>query len=129
MLVMKNPKPKIRMLEGWAISVLMEAGAIRACEEHGWKKDRGDPHARELAFEIADVNRIEPSDGAAKGRFDHREYFAAARSVHHFASVVSNHLEMHALSQLECPRCPPLSSFQFPIALAVKRLRAASRAA
>lgn len=44
MLVTKKPNPAIRMLDAWAISVLMEAGAIRACEEHGWKKDRGDPH-------------------------------------------------------------------------------------
>jgi hypothetical protein len=57
MLVTKKPNPAIRMLEGWAISVLMEAGAIRACEEHGWKKDRGDPHARALAFQIAELNR------------------------------------------------------------------------
>ena len=35
MLVTKKPKPVSRMLEGWAISVLMEAGAIQECEEHG----------------------------------------------------------------------------------------------
>lgn len=57
MLLTNKPRPTFRMLQGWAISVLMEAGAIRACEEHGWKKDRGDPHARELAFAIADHNR------------------------------------------------------------------------
>ena len=55
MLSTKKPKPASRMLEGWAISVLMEAGAIQECEEHGWKKDRADPHARERAFEIARV--------------------------------------------------------------------------
>jgi hypothetical protein len=32
-----------------AISVLLEAGAIRECEEHGWMRDRADPHARERA--------------------------------------------------------------------------------
>jgi hypothetical protein len=29
--------------EGWAISILLEAGAICECEEHGWMKDRTDP--------------------------------------------------------------------------------------
>ena len=43
----------IRTLHGWAISVLLEAGAIRECEEHGWMQDRADPHARERALEIA----------------------------------------------------------------------------
>ena len=33
-----------------AIAVLNEAHAIRECEEHGWAKDRGDPHARERAI-------------------------------------------------------------------------------
>src|SRR5713226_1637675 len=28
--------------EGWATCVLLEAGAIRECEEHGWMKDRAD---------------------------------------------------------------------------------------
>ena len=53
MLVAKKPRPANRTLEGWAISVLMEAGAIQECEEHGWKKDQTDPHARDRAFEIA----------------------------------------------------------------------------
>jgi hypothetical protein len=39
----------VRTVEGWARSVLLEAGAIRECEEHGWAKDRADPHARERA--------------------------------------------------------------------------------
>jgi hypothetical protein len=29
----------IRTLEGWARSVLLDVGAIRECEEHGWIKD------------------------------------------------------------------------------------------
>jgi hypothetical protein len=53
MLVKKKPRSPIRTLEGWAISVLLEVGAIRECEEHGWMKDRTDPHARERAFAIA----------------------------------------------------------------------------
>jgi hypothetical protein len=52
----------IRTLRGWAISVLLEAGAIRECEEHGWMQDRADPHARERALDIA---RQEPPVGVS----------------------------------------------------------------
>jgi hypothetical protein len=53
-------RPAVRMLRGWAISVLQEAGAIRECEEHGWMQDRADPHAHERAFDIArqDTRRL-----------------------------------------------------------------------
>jgi hypothetical protein len=60
MLMMKERRPAFRTLEGWAISVLLEAGAIRECEEHGWMKDRTDPHARQRALETA---REEPPPG------------------------------------------------------------------
>ena len=53
MLMTKASRPAVRTLRGWAISVLLEAGAIRECEEHGWMQDRADPHARERAFEMA----------------------------------------------------------------------------
>jgi hypothetical protein len=53
MLMAKERKPAVRTLRGWAIKVLQEAGAIHECEEHGWAKDRADPHARERAFDIA----------------------------------------------------------------------------
>lgn len=33
--------------------MLVEAGAIRTCEEHGWIQDRADPYARDRALEIA----------------------------------------------------------------------------
>ena len=46
--VMRAP---IRTLDGWA---------IRECEEHGWMKDRTDPHARHHAVEIA---RSDPPPG------------------------------------------------------------------
>jgi hypothetical protein len=46
-------RPPTRTFHGWAISVLHEAGAIRECDDHGWMKDRADPHARDLALEIA----------------------------------------------------------------------------
>lgn len=53
MLVTKERRPPIQTLQGWAISVLHEAGAIRQCEEHGWTQDRADPHARDRAFAVA----------------------------------------------------------------------------
>jgi hypothetical protein len=53
MLMVKEGRPAIRTLQGWAIYVLLEAGAIRECEEHGWMTDRADPHAHERAIAIA----------------------------------------------------------------------------
>jgi hypothetical protein len=53
MLETKTRRPPIRTLEGWVVSVLLGEGAIRECEEHGWMKDRADPHARERVFDIA----------------------------------------------------------------------------
>jgi hypothetical protein len=46
MLTTKDRRPAFRTIEGWARSVLLEAGTIRECEEHGWMKDRADPYAR-----------------------------------------------------------------------------------
>lgn len=60
MLMTKERRPAVRTLRGWAISVLHEAGAIRECGEHGWMKDRADPHARDLALDIA---RQDPPTG------------------------------------------------------------------
>jgi hypothetical protein len=57
MLMTRQSRPGHRTLQGWAISVLQEAGAIRECEEHGWMRDRTDPHARERAFDIAHGDR------------------------------------------------------------------------
>lgn len=62
MLMTRERRPAIRTLRGWAISVLQEASAIRKCEEHGWMKDRADPHARERALGIA---RRDPPPGIA----------------------------------------------------------------
>ncbi|WP_275199939.1 hypothetical protein [Bradyrhizobium sp. CSA207] len=53
MLMFRERRPAYRTVEGWARSVLLEAGAIRECEEHGWMQDRADPHARDRAFNIA----------------------------------------------------------------------------
>jgi hypothetical protein len=62
MLVTKKPRLVVRTLQGWATSVLLEVGAIRECEEHGWMQDRTDPHARERAFDIA---RRDPPSGVS----------------------------------------------------------------
>jgi hypothetical protein len=61
-MLMKERRPAIRTLRGWAISVLNETGAIHECEEHGWAQDRADPHARERAFQIA---RLDPPAGSS----------------------------------------------------------------
>jgi hypothetical protein len=61
-LMMKERRPAIRTLRGWAISVLLETGAIRECEEHGWMQDRADPHTRERALTIA---REDPPAGVS----------------------------------------------------------------
>ena len=53
MLMTREKRPAFRTIEGWARAVLLDAGAIRECEEHGWMKDRTDPHARDEAFRIA----------------------------------------------------------------------------
>jgi hypothetical protein len=53
MFVLEEKRPAFRSVEGWAIQVLQEAGAIRECEDHGWMRDRADPHARERALNIA----------------------------------------------------------------------------
>ena len=42
MLMMKERRPAIRTVAGWARSVLLEAGAIHECEEHGWMNDFGE---------------------------------------------------------------------------------------
>ena len=62
MLMMKERWAAIRTLQGRAISVLQEAGAIRECEEHAWMVDRGDPDPRERALTVA---RRDPPAGVS----------------------------------------------------------------
>ena len=62
MLMMKERRAAFRTIEGCARMVLLEAGAIRECEEHGWAKDRADPHARDRALIVA---RQEPPVGVS----------------------------------------------------------------
>ena len=86
MLMTKERRPAIRTLRGWAIHVLQEAGAIHECEEHGWAKDRADPHAREHAFDVA---RQDPPGGV---------------SSEEAAAVVRDILDSIGDT---CPECPP----------------------
>ena len=73
MLMTKERRPAFRTTEGWARSVLIEAGAIRECEEHGWAKDCADPHARDRALLVA---RQDPLPGVSQD-----EAVAAVREV------------------------------------------------
>jgi hypothetical protein len=86
MLSLKERRPAVRTVEGWATSVLLEAGAIRECEEHGWMKDRTDPHARQRAIEIA---REEPPSGLSQD--------AAVEIVKTVLDSIGD----------TCPDCPP----------------------
>jgi hypothetical protein len=49
----KEKRLPTRTLSGWAVAVLSEAHAIRECEDHGWMRDRADPHARDRAILVA----------------------------------------------------------------------------
>ncbi len=49
-----------RTHRGWAISVLQEVNAIHECEDHGWARDRADPHARDHAVDIARQHPVNP---------------------------------------------------------------------
>jgi hypothetical protein len=51
--MLTRERPDFRTVDRWATSLLLEAGAIHKCEEHGWAKDRTDPHSREEALRIA----------------------------------------------------------------------------
>jgi hypothetical protein len=86
MLMTKDRRPAIRTLRGWAISVLLEAGAIRECEEHGWMRDRADPHARNHAVDIA---RQDPPPGLSPE--------TAVAEVREVLDSIGD----------TCPECPP----------------------
>jgi hypothetical protein len=86
MLMTRERRPAFRTIEGWAGLVLIEAGAIRECEEHGWAQDRADPHAREHALQVA---REDPPPGVSPD-----EAVAAVRDV------------LDAIGDT-CPECPP----------------------
>jgi hypothetical protein len=69
-----------------ARSVLLETGAIRECEEHGWMRDRADPHARDRAFLVA---RQDPPSGVTAER--------AAAAIEEVLGSIGD----------TCPECPP----------------------
>jgi hypothetical protein len=86
MLMMKERRPPFRTIDGWARCVLLEAGAIRECEEHGWMRDRADPHARERALFVA---RRDPPPGVSPDE--------AAAAVRDVLDTIGD----------TCPECPP----------------------
>ncbi|WP_407187657.1 hypothetical protein [Bradyrhizobium centrosematis] len=86
MLMTRERRPPIRTLRGWAINLLQEAGAICECEEHGWARDRADPHARQRAVELA---REDPPNG-----------FSADQAVAEINDVLNSIGDA-------CPECPP----------------------
>src|SRR5664279_2513839 len=51
--MLTRERPDFRTVDRWAIGLLLEAGAIQKCDQHGWAKDRSDPHPREEALRIA----------------------------------------------------------------------------
>jgi hypothetical protein len=58
--MLTRERPDFRTVDRWVIGLLLEAGAIHKCDEHGWAKDRTDPHARQEALRVA---REEPLAG------------------------------------------------------------------
>jgi hypothetical protein len=62
------------------------AGAIHECEQHGWAKDRADPHARERAIVIA--------------RKDHPSGVSPDTAVAALSDVLDSIGDT-------CPECPP----------------------
>jgi hypothetical protein len=86
MLMTRERRPAFRTIEGWARLVLLEAGAIHECEEHGWVKDRADPHARDRA---ADMARQDPPRGISPD--------AAAAEIRKVLETIGD----------TCPECPP----------------------
>jgi hypothetical protein len=58
--MLTRERPDFRTVDRWAIGLLLEAGAIHKCDEHGWAKDRTDPHAWQEALRVA---REEPLAG------------------------------------------------------------------
>jgi hypothetical protein len=86
MLTTRERRPAIRTIRGWGISLLQETGAIRECEEHGWMRDRTDPHARQHAIDIA---RHDPPPGLSPDE--------AAVEVQEVLDPIGD----------TCPECPP----------------------
>jgi hypothetical protein len=86
MVITKERKPATRSLRGWAIGALLDAGAIRECDEHAWMRDRADPHATDRAFATA---RDDPPGGVSQQ--------AAAAAIAEVLDSIGD----------TCPECPP----------------------
>jgi hypothetical protein len=71
--MLTRERPDFRTVDRWAIKILLEAGAIHECDQHGWAKDRADPHSQEEALRLA---RDEPLPGLSS-----EEPVAAVRGV------------------------------------------------
>jgi hypothetical protein len=82
----QNKQPPTRSLRGWAIATLHEAHAIRECEEHGWMRERADPHAREQALMLA---RQDPPRGVSAEQ--------AVEAIEDTLGSIGD----------TCPECPP----------------------
>jgi hypothetical protein len=53
MLMRNEQHPPYRTIERWAVRVLLDAGAIKECPEHGFMQCRADPDARAAAYGAA----------------------------------------------------------------------------
>ena len=84
--MLTTKRKRVPSLHGWAISVLLEKGVIRECVEHGWMKERGDPHARSRAIDLA--------------RFDPPAGYSSEQAVAELLDVLASIGD-------ECPECPP----------------------
>ena len=134
MLMVMARRAAIRTPQGWAISVLLEAGAIRECEEHGWMIDRADPHARDRALAIArqeppfglSSDKAEVSDPAFQGfvgvakfhaeltRSDpllHRSVPGAVNGLADFLEVERKRVPDHVLRDAERLKCLLFSGY------------------
>lgn len=56
MLMTKGSRPDYRSLQGWAVALLVDTGAIAECADHGHRQCRGDPDAHVRAIESARAN-------------------------------------------------------------------------
>src|SRR5438105_408046 len=52
-LPLQAARPAYRTLQGWALGILIEQGAVEECEYHGHRRDRSDPDAWNGAREEA----------------------------------------------------------------------------
>ena len=56
--MLTRERPDFKTVDRWAVRILLEAGAIHECDQHGWAKDRTDPHTRDEALRLAREERL-----------------------------------------------------------------------